>query len=125
MIVLDSHLKSFEIVLAGAKNTSDAHWVVSFVRVVNGVPQRWASREGVTNGSTDVTMLEAPNARDAFLIRSVYLSNADAATITPTFKVNNGADRQVFKAAAVPVGGSVCMGQDGQWRTFAASGALL
>jgi len=101
MIILDSALKTLEVVLAGAITTTQLPFTTSYVDVNQTTFAASAATEqdGTTNSTTAVTIVSAPGATTSRQVKFISVYNVDTAAATVTIRLNNnGTTRIIFKA---------------------------
>lgn len=103
MIALNASTRSLQLVLAGAKNTSDCKGVASFsdipARPLAGNVQVDGSTPFTTTGVTAVTIMAAPAISPDYTrrLRSLNFNNLDAVATTVTVLYNdNGTTYNIF-----------------------------
>src|SRR5436190_19646783 len=97
MLILDSTLKSIELILSGAVTANQLPFVVSYVDVtsITYVPN---SSDGVSNNTTAVTAIAAPIASTQRQVKLITVHNSDTVSATVTLKLNNnGTFRTICK----------------------------
>ena len=97
MIILDTQTKSLEVDLAGAVNSVELDWVVSWTDHTSTtfVPD---ADDGTTNGAAAVEMVAAPGASTQRQIKYFSIYNADDQANTVIVHVNNnGTIRLILK----------------------------
>lgn len=92
MIVLDSSTK-LEIVLSGAADPAPVIHVVYVDYNPAGMKTIPATYRADASGSSDVTILPAPNQNPAREVLAVSVYNADNASVTATIKTDNGTEK--------------------------------
>jgi len=100
MIVLDTTLKSLEIILGGAITTNQLPWTAHYVDILSSIGTATES-DGATNSATAVTMVAAPaSSSHIIIVREFTVFNLDTVTDTATVRINdNGTFRNIFKIA--------------------------
>lgn len=135
MIVLDSTTRSLQIILSGAKNTTDAPWVASYEDVYpnvqpSGITRNAGSQNGTTNGVAAVTILSSPgggSTAPARLLNNFSMANADAAAITPTIQYvdsTGSVTRKCFGPLTLQVNETLCYEDRMGWQVLDANGNL-
>jgi len=97
MLILDSTLKSIELILSGAVTTNQLPFVTSYIDVTSTtyVPN---SNDGVSNNAVAVTTIAAPIASTQRQIKLITVHNADTVSATVTLRLNNnGTFRTICK----------------------------
>lgn len=100
MIILDSTLKSLEIVLSGAVTTNQLDYVLSYVDllIADQSVSAVGSNDGTTNNTTPVTVLAAPSAGHSRQVKFLSIPNKDTVAATVTIQYNdNGTERRIIK----------------------------
>ena len=101
MIVLGLDTTSLEMYLGGAVTTNELDWTVNYVQeyyTVGIVAE--TTNTGVSNGTTDVSMVAAPIPGARRIIRALSVYNKDTAAATVTIQINiTTADRVIVKHA--------------------------
>ncbi len=99
MITLGNDQISMEMYLGGTVTTNELDWSVQYTQEYfsMGIVAE-AMNTGTSNGTTDVTMVEAPVAGARRHIRTVNVYNKDTASATVTIQINiTTADRVIMK----------------------------
>lgn len=106
MIVLDSTLKSLEIILAGAVTTNQLPYVLSYVDLLSSDQSVSAvgSNDGATNNGTAVTVLAAPAASHTRHVRELTVYNADTVPATLTLRYNDNGTTRIIVKVTMAVG---------------------
>lgn len=104
-MILDAPTKSLEIVLGEAMTTTDMDVTASYGDFAGPgfVP---GASDGVTDGTTPVTVVAAPGAGVQRLVQEVRVYNADTVPHTLLLQLNNASTIRIIEAATLPVGGS-------------------
>lgn len=90
MILLDSTLKSLEVVLGGAITTNQLTWTAHYVDLDATFAISAASEtDGVTNNTTAVSMVAAPASGHTRQIKYLSVKNKDTVAATVTIRINN------------------------------------
>ena len=100
MILLNSALKSLEVILGGAVTTTELPWTAHWVDIDQTTFAATAAAEadGTTNGGNAVTMVAAPSAGITRQVKFVTVYEADTVAPTVTIRINdNGVFRIVTK----------------------------
>ena len=106
MIILDSTLKSLEIVLGTAKTTTDMPFVLGYVDLLS-VDQSISavgSNDGTSNGTGVVTILAAPAAGHTRQVKFISVQNADTLVKTLTLQYNDNSTERTIVQIALAVG---------------------
>ena len=102
MIVLDSTVKTLEIVLGGAVSTNQLPFVAVYVDVTTTAYTPIES-DGASNNTTAVTMVAAPAASTQRQIKFLSVQNEDTANATVILQYNdNGTIRRICKFTLSP-----------------------
>jgi hypothetical protein len=120
MILLDSTLKSLEVVLAGAKTTTDCPYVSSFMDISQSTfgMSGASSSDGTSNGVTTVAVIAAPAASTTRQVKYFSLFNADTAAVTPTIRYNDNATIRKIITVTLQVGERLDFICEKGWTTF-------
>jgi len=99
MITLALTSTSLEMYLGGAVTTNELDWTVSYTHEYYAIGiAAEATNTGTSNGTTDVTMLDAPVAGARKHVRALSVYNKDTVAATVTIQINiTTADRVVIK----------------------------
>ena len=100
MIILDSTLKSLEVILGGAVTTNQLTWTAHYVDISQSTFAALAATEtdGVTNNGTAVTMVAAPGAGVSRQIKFVSVYQGDTVAASTAVRINNnGTFRNIVK----------------------------
>ena len=102
MIVLDSTLKTLEIVLGGAVTTTQLPFVAVYIDVTT-TAYTPIENDGVSNNATAVTMVAAPAASTQRQIKFLSVQNEDTVNATVILQYNdNGTIRRISKFTLSP-----------------------
>ncbi len=104
-MILDSTLKSIQVVLGEVKTTNDCDITASWGDYTGQafVP---GANDTATNGTTPVTLVAAPVAGVQRLCTEITFHNNDTVTHSVSFELNDNATLRVFRyASSVPAGG--------------------
>jgi hypothetical protein len=109
MLLLDTTLKSLEIVLAGVITTTELPYVVGYVDIsqVDFAMTAVREQDGTTNGVTSVTIVPAPTAIPTLTSRQLKflsISNVDTAVATLAIRVKNTATTRIVWKGTLQVG---------------------
>lgn len=99
MITLALTTTSLEMYLGGAVTTNELDWTVSYTAeyFIAGIVNE-ATNTGASNGTTDVSMVSAPNPGSRYHVRALSVYNKDTVAATVTIQINiSTADRVVMK----------------------------
>ena len=91
--------QTLEIKLAGVVATTELPVVLAYIdgEASNFFP---TLQHSISNGTTEVTILDAPESRGKRLVKFMYIRNVDTATVTVTLQLADGAtDREIVKIA--------------------------
>ena len=97
MLILDSTLKSIELILSGAVTANQLPFVASYIDVtsITYVPN---SNDGISNNAIAVTIIAAPAASTQRQVKLITIHNADTVSATITLRLNNnGTFRTICK----------------------------
>jgi hypothetical protein len=102
MLILDTTTKTLKINLIGAVISANPEFTVGYIdNSAAGLVE--AAGDGVTNGTTDVTMVSAPASGTRRIVKYITVYNKDTAAITFNLKYDaNGIQRQVAKVTLQP-----------------------
>jgi len=123
MIILDATTKTLEVVLGGAITTNQLPYVVSYVDT--GATNPLVEADGTTNSTTAVTMVSAPSANKAKIIKNISIYNADTVSATVTVRYNNNSTTRILVKFALPTGYSLIFTDTGGWQVMDTSGSLV
>jgi hypothetical protein len=91
MILINTVTKSLEVVLEGAITTNQLEWTLSAVELSAQFQMTdLIATDGVTNGTTPVTLLAAPAAGRTRQVKLVTIYNADTVAAVVIVRLNNG-----------------------------------
>lgn len=100
MIVLNTTVTSLELVLSGAVSANEAHWTVHYETTNSAGFSTSAHADGVSNGTTDVVLVSAPEAGERRIVKSISIYNADTSSATVQIHYDNdGTERTIIKVA--------------------------
>jgi len=109
---------TLEIILAGAKNTSDMTIIVDYVDVLitDGKIVENADRQvSASNGVTAATIVSAPTSPAIRRIRGITIYNDDVVSQTVTIQLTVSGTAKKRVARAIAAGKSMIYGSDGKW----------
>ena len=98
-MLIDATTQTLEIKLAGAVSANELPVVLAYIdgEASNFFP---TLQHSISNGTTEVTILSAPEPRGKRMVKFVYIRNTDTATVTLTLQLADGAtDREIVKIA--------------------------
>ena len=106
MIVLDSTLKSLEILLGGAVTTNQLPFVSSYVDISQSTFAVTGSSEndGQSNDTTVVTVVAAPAGSTTRKLNLLSVFNADTVSAKVTVQVNNNGTKRICWQGLLSVG---------------------
>jgi len=114
MITLSATTQTLEAVLSGAIATSNPTAVVSYAEHTSTTFVAKVQHAAL-NGTTAVTILNAPGSSTEFVVRGVEIYNADTASVTLTVRLidsSGSATRNIFKATLLS-GATAAYADDG------------
>jgi hypothetical protein len=113
MIVLDSTVKSLEIILAGSVTTNQLPYVLSYVDLLSTDQSvsSVGSNDGVTNNGTAVSVLAAPAASHTRQVKFLSVQNADTVPATLTVQYNDNATKRTIVKVTLAVGDNLVYAQ--------------
>ncbi len=98
-MLIDATTQTIEIKLAGAIATTELPVLVTYIdgEASNFFPKL---QHSISNGTTEVTILDAPEERGKRMIKTMSIRNVDTATATVTVQLADGVtDREIVKVA--------------------------
>ncbi len=98
-MLIDATTQTLEIKLAGAVSANELPVVLAYIdgEASNFFP---TLQHSISNGTTEVTILSAPEPRGKRMVKFMYIRNTDTATVTLTLQLADGAtDREIVKIA--------------------------
>ena len=102
-LVLDAVTKSLSLVLAGAKATVDCD-IVSAWADNDGTDFTEGSTDLVSNGTTPVTVVDAPAASTRRIVKSISVYNADTAPVTASVSLISAGGTRIVATVTLAVG---------------------
>lgn len=126
MILLDTVNRKLQVILAGAKTTSDCPWVASYADIgQSGFTMSGAnSATGNTNGVTAVDTVASPAASTTRQLKFFSLFNADTAAITPMIRYNDNGTIYKVVAGTLQVSETLAYNAENGWSVYDATGSL-
>ena len=124
MIVLNTTVTSLELVLSGAVTTNQLQWTVHYETTNSAGFSTAAHSDGVSNSTTDVVLVSAPEAGERRVVRSISVHNAD--TVSATVQIhydNDGTERTIIKVALATLENLFYESGAG-WQALTTAGAL-
>jgi hypothetical protein len=108
MILLNTTLKSLELVLEGAITTNALEWTLSAVDLDSAFKlSAVVSNDGVSNNTTHVTLLAAPASTHARQVKLLTVYNADTVDAVVLIKLNNNGTRRRMERVVLEPGESL------------------
>ncbi|KKM04831.1 hypothetical protein LCGC14_1760300, partial [marine sediment metagenome] len=98
-MLIDATTQTLEIKLAGAVNSNEVPIVLAFIEgeASNFFP---TLQHSISNGTTEVTVLNAPEPKGKRMVKFMYIRNTDDATVTLTLQLADGAtNREIYKVS--------------------------
>lgn len=96
-MTLNSTSKHLEIFLGGAIATNELQFSASYVDVNRNADTKIpGDSEGVTSGTTAITLISPPKPAEQRLIEGFFVYNSDTVAQTITIQINNGTDLRVL-----------------------------
>lgn len=121
-MLLDATTKTIEITVDAVATTTESPFVVEYGdNTTTGLAP--ASSDGVTNGTTVVTMLAAPASSTQRKVFEITVYNADSVPHTYTIKYNDNATKRTVFMGAVQAGQTLTYEKSNGW-TIGATGVL-
>lgn len=120
-MILDTTLKTIEIVLAGAKTTNDCEYTVDYADTNSGTTFVPAGSMGVTNGTSAVTAVPAPTGVQRH-VKALTVYNADTVSSTVTVRMYDGTNRRILIKTILASGQSLVWTADVGWSVPGFSG---
>ena len=97
MLILDATTKSIVVAMSGAAATTNPSYVTSYSDDT-GTAFTEGSSDGALNGTSSVTIVASPASSTRRLVKTIYISNTDTASVTLTVSYNDNATlRQIAK----------------------------
>jgi len=123
MIILDTTNRSIQFKLGGAVTTAELPWFASYMNDT-GSDFLLVANQGISNGTTPVTLVPAPVGTDRHQVKFLQIRQADTATANFIFEYKDGATvRNTMNVMLDP--GDVLQFTDGEgWRTVNNLGAI-
>jgi hypothetical protein len=101
MLVLDTTTKSLKINLTQATTASGLDFTAAYIDSANSITE--GASDGTINGTTDVTLVAAPQNGTKRVVKYITVYNGDTAAATFNLKYdNNGTQRQIVKITLQP-----------------------
>lgn len=105
MIRLDSVTRKLQVVMGGAKTTTEATAIVSFFDSnKSGETTKGSTKIATTNGATDVDICLAPGNNFIRNIDTITVYNADSVTQTISIKIDDGGTDSILIKHALTTG---------------------
>ena len=98
-MLIDATTQTLEIKLAGAVSANELPITLAYIdgEASNFFP---TLQHSISNGTTEVTILNAPEPRGKRMVKFMYIRNTDTATVTVTLQLADGAtNREIVKIA--------------------------
>lgn len=121
---LVSTTQSLEIVLGEVTATTECDFVTAYADVAV-TSFALGEHDGVTNGTTAVTVVAAPAAALARQVKEVRLHNNDTVDHTVTLRLNNGGTHRIVQQQVIPPNGDFAYSPSGSVTNNAAAAVLL
>ena len=101
MLILDTTTKSLKINLTQAPTTNNLDFTAAYIDSASSIIE--GANDGTTNGTTDVTLVAAPQNSAKRIVKYITVYNGDTAAATFNLKYdNNGTQRQIVKITLQP-----------------------
>lgn len=123
-MILDTTARSIEILLGGAVTTNELPWVVSYADHTDEtfIP---ATAQGVSNGTTEVTIVSAPAASTQRQLKYLNIYNADTVTAVVTIQLDDTTVNRIMMKVTLPVGYQLVYTDTTGWTVLDEQGQLL
>ncbi|KKK83532.1 hypothetical protein LCGC14_2792440, partial [marine sediment metagenome] len=98
-MLIDTTTQTLEMKLAGAVSTTELPCTLAYIdgEASNFFP---TLQHSISNGTTEVTILSAPEPRGKRMVKFMYIRNVDTATATVTIQLADGAtNREIVSIA--------------------------
>lgn len=122
MVLLDSTLKSLEVVLAGAITTNQLVYVAGYADLT-AIGTTLGETDGLTNSTTAVTAVAAPAASTVRKVTFLNIYNLDTVSATVTVRVNNNGTFRTLAKVTLATGYTLVMNNEG-WKVIGTDGAV-
>ncbi|KKL61412.1 hypothetical protein LCGC14_2195580 [marine sediment metagenome] len=96
-MLIDTTTQTLEIKLAGAVNSNEIPIVLAYIdgEAANFFP---TLQHSISNGASDVTVLDAPEPRGKRMVKFMYIRNVDDAAVVVTIQLADSAtNREIYK----------------------------
>lgn len=123
MIVLDTTLKSLQIILSGAITTNQLVYETQYADLT-ATGTTLIETDGLTNSGTAVTAVAAPAASTVRKVMSLNIYNADTVNAAVTVRVNNNGTFRILAAVTLASGSTLVLTNNG-WAVTDSSGGLI
>ncbi len=108
MIILDSTLKTLEVILSGAITTNQLDYHIDFVDLDAAFAISTASEsDGTSNSTSAVTMLAAPASGHTRQVKFLTIYNKDTVAAVVTVRINNNGTFRILCKTTLAVGDSL------------------
>lgn len=115
-MLLDRNPQALQVVLAGAVATAELQWNATYRDLPNGGAR---TADGVTDGTTDVSMLSSTSTTTQKQVLWLSVYNADTAVAVVTIKMDYNATERIIKVASLAPGATLEWSLEGGFRTGA------
>ncbi len=105
-MILDATTKSLSVTLGAAKTTNDMDIVTAFADVTSAAYTD-GGFDGLTNGTTETTIVAAPAASTRRRVKFISIYNADVIQHTVTIKHVNGTDKRILWTGVLAIGATL------------------
>ena len=123
-MILDTTTRSIEILLGGAVTTNELPWVASYADHTDEtfIP---ATGQGVSNGTTEVTVVSAPAASTQRQLKYLNIYNADTVTAVVTVQLDDTTINRIMMKVTLPAGYQLVYTDTTGWSIFDSEGKIL
>lgn len=107
MIILDSTLKSLEIILTGAVTTNQLDYHIDYVDIDSTAAfaiSTVSEGDGTSNNTTAVTILAAPAANHVRQVKYLSVYNKDTVAAEVTVRINNNGTFRILVKTTLQLG---------------------
>jgi hypothetical protein len=124
MIVLNTTVTSLELVLGGAVSTNELHWTVHYETTNSAGFSTAAHSDGVSNGTTDVVLVSAPESGERRVLQSISIHNADTSSATVQIHYDNGGTERTIIKVTLATLENLFYESGAGWQALTTAGAV-
>ena len=123
-MILDTPSRSLQVFYETAATTTESNFVCFWADTQSGTGFNPGQSNGATNGSTPVTMVQAPAANFQRQVKEILIYNADSVSHNFTVQVNDGGTLRTLGFFTVPSTYTLFYSPDRGWQIGSPTGSV-